>query len=166
MTVHLPDTRPRLFRHKRGVDRELGHQLTDKALLAQAGQAVGFVEIHGEEVFPQALPEGTNVVLVEHAAHLGQHFLRKAVAELGNEQPACFGKQRTVTQVFVGLAAILRAQKQRAHLGVAGMVGAQEQRIDGAMQIELYRRVRQRAKPVVVERHFTPYLAFDGATTC
>ena len=74
MPVHLPDTRPRLFRHEGGVDRELGHQLADEALLAQAGQAVGFVEIHGEEVFPQAFPEA-DPSAVDQLLLLGMHVL-------------------------------------------------------------------------------------------
>ena len=57
----------------------------------------------------------------------------------------------------------LRAQEQRGDLGVAGVIRAQKQRIDGAMQVELLGRVRQGAHAVVIERHFTPDLPLDGA---
>src|SRR5690554_1783694 len=127
LLVDPADAGPGRLGEEGGVDGVLRHQLADEALLAEPGEAVRLVEVHGEEVGPQAVPEGAATPLVEDPAHLRQHLVGEAVAELRHEQPAHHGEQRPVALLAAVAAAVFRAQEERGHLGIAGMVRAQEE---------------------------------------
>ncbi len=156
--VDLADAVLRRLWQKRHVDRVLRHQLADEALLPQPGELVGLLEFHWKEVAAEAVPERADAVRAEDAAHFRQHLGRETLAELRHEQPARLGEQRAVAVTPVG-----RAQEQRGDFGVTGVIRTQKQRVDGAMQVELDRRVGQLADTIVVERCLPADFGLDRA---
>ena len=114
----------------------LRHQLGDKRLLTGTAQVIRPAKFHGEEAFAQTLPERRVARLINHAAHLRDHFFVEAVAKGGHKHKARFGEQITVA-----LFAPVRIEKQGAEFAGAGMVITEEERRQRVVNVQFFRGV-------------------------
>ncbi len=158
LLVGLADDSARLLAQQVDVDGVLGHQLGDKALLADPGKVVDGGKVHRKEVGLQPLVEGAVAIAIRDAAHLGKDGFVKQLGVLGHKQEAVLGEQAAVEPL-----AGTFTQEQGAKLGIAGVVIGESQRLDHVVDTEFGRRVHHLADVVVVKRLGETNCRIDGA---